>query len=126
MDEQRADEDERPWEQAGSARRDCKPHRGPLLVQLGDLSTALGLFSPCCGMLIPVGLGLGVFAWVLAEYDLSQMRLGCMDAKGKGAAVAAQKTATFGMILNTLFLIFWCVVAYGLNLGGIWWLLFSE
>jgi len=41
--------DDRPWERPGAVRRDCQPHRAPLLLALADASLLLGALSLCLG-----------------------------------------------------------------------------
>jgi len=57
-------------------RRDCEPHRGGLILSLGVMAL---MFSFVCG---PVGVVLGLFAWVLGHLDLAKMKQGSMDDDG--------------------------------------------
>src|SRR5690348_3851263 len=73
----------RPWEQPGAVRRDCEPHRGPLLSRLAVVSVLLGLASLC---FVPVGLvavPLAVGVWCTASGDLARMDAGLMDPEGR-------------------------------------------
>ena len=102
-----AEGDERPWEQPGCVRRDCEPHRGRLLLAVGNVSLFCGFFtvaffftalvglavgnvSLLCGALsfalFPalVGLLCGITAWWMARRDLGRMGTGLMDPAGKG------------------------------------------
>jgi hypothetical protein len=57
-----------------------RPHRGELVLTLGILSLV------CC----PIGLVLGIIAWVMATDDLIRMRRGQMDPRGQGQTRAGQ------------------------------------
>jgi hypothetical protein len=71
-----------PWDEAGAIRRDCEPHRGVLLTQLGSLALALSIVSIFClsGFLFSLPLGLAV--WLVARRDLASMEDGQMDPAG--------------------------------------------
>jgi hypothetical protein len=74
-----AGDDRQPWEQPGAVRRDCEPHRGPLVLTLGILSIVCGslalgawlCFGPAV-LLALLGLPLGIVAWVLGTRDLGE------------------------------------------------------
>jgi hypothetical protein len=90
-----ADEDDRPWQsrRGGRLRRDCEPHRGSLILMLGSLSL-VGLTLP------PVGLALGVAAWLMALSDLRQMRECTMDPEGRVLTRSGMNCGMIGTILN--------------------------
>jgi hypothetical protein len=105
------DEEERPWEESDrpQVRRDCDPHRGPLILVLGIISLvvgALSLPSFLCGLpiaiLAPFGLLLGIGAWVMASRDLAKMAAGTMDPDGKGITLGGRICAILGTILDVL------------------------
>jgi hypothetical protein len=79
-DEPRADE--RPWEGPGSDRRDFEPHRGKLLITLGQTARGLGFLSFCLLLPALLGLPLGLLVWGLARHDLIKMERGAMDPNG--------------------------------------------
>ena len=73
----------RPWERWGAVRRDCRPHRGPLLVLLATVALVLGLSS--LGLVV-TGWAAVPLAWVvdwLAQRDLERMTAGTMDPNGR-------------------------------------------
>jgi hypothetical protein len=91
------EEDERPWEdrRKGRLRRDCEPHRAPLILILGIFSL-VGLSLP------PIGLGLGIAAWLMGQTDLRQMRQRVMDPEGKASTRAGMNCGMIGTVLNGL------------------------
>src|SRR5690349_10448850 len=78
-------------------RRDCEPHRGPLVLALGVLS--LVLLSIC----FPVGAVLGLVAWVMGQGDLRKLKRGDMDPAGQGLTQAGWICGIIGTLLNGLF-----------------------
>jgi uncharacterized membrane protein YccF (DUF307 family) len=102
---------ERPWEQLGTVRRDCEPHRGKLLLGLGGVAVLSGVVG--FGIVAPslIGLPLGIAVWVLAERDLVKMRSGLMDPGGLQDVQNARRLAVLGLILSAL-----CLVLCGLPL----------
>jgi hypothetical protein len=98
------DEGDRPWERPGCVRRDCEPHRGPLLSNLSGAGFVLGVLSllfvvPCVPGLLVAGP-----AWVLARRDLRRMRAGLMDPAGRDLTQQALTRAKVGAALNGLVL----------------------
>jgi hypothetical protein len=89
------EEDDRPWEnrRKGRLRRDCEPHRASLILILGIFSL-VGLSLP------PLGLGLGIAAWLMGQGDLRQMRQRLMDPEGKASTRAGMTCGMIGTILN--------------------------
>jgi hypothetical protein len=102
-----ATEDDRPWEQPGAVRRDIEPHRGDLLRVLGDGGLLLGALSLCLGFLAPLGLGLGLAAWVLSSYDLRRMRARLLDPDGLAATAYGRRRARAGVALSLYGAIMW-------------------
>ena len=94
---------ERPWERPyrQPVRRDCDPHRGPLLLTLAIISLVLLM----CWPLAFIGLPLGIVAWVLGQKDEVRMQAGTMDPDGRGLVQAAKVCGIIGTILNGLFLL---------------------
>jgi hypothetical protein len=79
------DDDDRP-------RRRGRPHRGGLILTFGILS--LLLCAP-----------LGIFAWVMGNNDLAEMKRGRMDRSGEGLTQAGRilgSIATILMIIGCL------------------------
>jgi hypothetical protein len=95
-------EGERPWERLGCARRDCEPHRGDLLLLLGDVSMACGMLA--LGTVLPalVGLPLGIAVIVMAKKDLARMDAGLMDPDGREPATVASIRAAHGARFSLL------------------------
>jgi len=77
-------------------RRDCEPHRGGLVLSLGVMAL---MFSFVCG---PVGLVLGLFAWVLGHLDLAKMKQGSMDDDGFDMTQAGWMCGMIGSALGLL------------------------
>jgi hypothetical protein len=131
----RVPDHDRPWEQPGSFRRDCEPHRGGLLFALGQVSLLLGCLAlfclipsvlglagqarqPAiaftglfCGVPSVLGLAVGVPTWVLARRDLGQMEAGLMDPGGRRKTQAGLGQAKVGVVL--------CVTVLAGLLGGL-------
>ena len=63
--------DDRPWERPGAVRRDCQPHRAPLLLALADASLLLGTLSLCLGFAALAGFACVAVAWGLARATTS-------------------------------------------------------
>src|ERR1700730_9592299 len=95
-------EDERPWERGG-IRRDCAPHRGPLLAWLGLASLVLGFLSLCSGLPAVIGLPLGIEGVILARRDLKEMDQGRMDPQGLQQTETGLERARSGIFLNLVF-----------------------
>jgi len=75
------DNSRHPWEQPGTGRLDCDPHRAHLLLRLGSIGFLLGLLSPLAvPAVLAVGLGAAVNA--LGKRDLARMAAGRMDSAG--------------------------------------------
>lgn len=95
-------DDPRPWEEAGRVRRDCEPHRGPMLRGLGIVSVVLvpvgALASPLIGVVAGVALGLTV--WVLAGRDLARMDAGVMDPEGRRETQSARRLGLAGVLAS--------------------------
>jgi hypothetical protein len=100
----------RPWERPGFVRRDCDPHRGPLLLTLACLSIAFGLLG--CFLLIPAipGVILGMVGYAMAWADLDKMRAGLIDRNGRKEAQEAERLSAIGLWLNLITCFFCCVI----------------
>jgi len=81
-----------PLTSAGHARI-VNPHRGGLILTLGILSWALG-----CAVF-------GVMAWVMGSNDLRDMRIGSMDAQGRGLTQAGQIIGMIHVIASLVVLV---------------------
>jgi hypothetical protein len=86
--------EERPFE----IRRDAEPHRGPLILTLAVISLV------CFGC-FPVGLPLGIIAWVLGQNDLAKMQKNLMDVQGQSLTQAAWICGIIGTVLGLLSLL---------------------
>jgi hypothetical protein len=94
----------RPWQLPGAVRRDCEPHRGPLVRRVGHAAFVLSLLLAVTPLVLLPGvplMGAGEFpewgvplfplagvlpslaAWALARHDLALMRQGLMDPAGE-------------------------------------------
>jgi|GEM_PF-335644 len=92
------EDDDRPWEARDfRGRRDAEPHRGALILTLGIISIVLVAIS--CG---PIGLPLGIAAWVMGQKDLRKMRENVMDDEGMGLTQAGWICGIIGTILDSL------------------------
>jgi predicted Zn finger-like uncharacterized protein len=72
------DEEERDVDLRRRQRRDVAPHRGTLILTLGILGLVLGC--------LPVG----IFAWVMGNTDMAEIRAGRMDPQGEGTTNAGR------------------------------------
>lgn len=79
-------------------RRDLIPHRGALILILGLLGLTLSFLAP-------IGILLGLAAWVMGQGDLAQMRRKEMDAEGHGLTVGGLITGILGLVVSLLFLL---------------------
>ncbi len=111
-----------PWPPPGAVRRDCEPHRGRLVVLLGqaaftlsfslavmplvisDLPRRLGREFPAWGLpLFPLAGTLpSLAAWALARHDLALIRRGRMDPAGERPVRDGRWFAAAGMVLAAL------------------------
>jgi predicted Zn finger-like uncharacterized protein len=94
-DEDEFDEDAPSFARRQPPRRDCEPDRGSVVLTLGILS----LVGLCIS---PVGLVLGLVAWVMGQKDLRKMRRGDMDPRGEGSTQAGWICGIIGTVLNGL------------------------
>ena len=92
--------DDRPWERPGAVRRDCQPHRAPLLLALGDASLLLGTLSLCLGFPALTAFACGAVAWGLARHDLGRMGAWLMDPGGLAVTRRARARALAGAALG--------------------------
>jgi hypothetical protein len=86
---------------SGHRRRDQEPHRGPLIAALGKASLLVGVCT--CGVALPITLGLGVPAWVMANHDLELMRTGQIDPDGREPTENGRAAALAGIFLALAF-----------------------
>jgi hypothetical protein len=92
-------------------RRDYEPHRGALILSLGNISMIVGGLSLCMfgtGALISVPLG--ILAWVMANRDLERMRDGRMDPLGKAQTQTGRTGGIAGIFLSLVFASFYALV----------------
>jgi hypothetical protein len=101
----------RRWRHQERLRRDCEPHRGALIANLGNASMFIGGLSLClCGLGAAVSIPLGVAAWVMANRDLALMRSGAVDPAGRAQTEAGRTGAVVGIVLSLIFATFFAVV----------------
>lgn len=97
------DEDDRPWERSGFVRRDCEPHRAGMVLTFGIISLCCLIGFLCGGIILnPVGMGLGIAAWVMGSRDIRKMRDGQMDPAGIGQTRSGRTCGMIGTVLNSL------------------------
>jgi fatty acid desaturase len=107
-----APEEDRPWEDArGTLRRDCEPHRGPLILILGRLSLCLVIPGLLGVAFIPftlaslLGTGIGLTVVVMSKDDLDQMRSKVMDPAGKQNTMTGQTCGSVAMVIGIVGLV---------------------
>jgi hypothetical protein len=83
-------------------RRDLEPHRGTLVLVLGLLSLVFMAF------LAPVGIPLGIIAWVMGRTDLAKIRARQMDPEGERQTYAGYFCGKVGAILSSLMTVLLC------------------
>src|SRR5262249_21175723 len=71
------------------SRLDAEPDRGATVLTLGIISLACLTIS--C---FPVGLLLGLIAWIMGQNDLRKMKRGDMDSNGEGMTRPAGSAAS--------------------------------
>jgi hypothetical protein len=110
-----------PWELPGSVRRDCLPHRGPLLARLGAQAIAASLLAFalwCVGvgiLCLPIGLALGLATWAMAGYDLVRMRRGLTDRRGEAQTREARRLGRLAVCLSLVggvFAVWWFLALF--------------
>jgi hypothetical protein len=69
----------------------------------------LGVLSLFFSFAAPVGLALGIIAWVMGQGDLTKMRRGDMDRDGQGITTGGWVCAMVGTVLSVILglVIFW-------------------
>ena len=93
-------------------RRDCEPHRGPLLAGMGNFTLAAGGLTLCvAGLPLVVVLPLGITTWVMASNDLARMRTGEMEPDGRTQTESARTSAITGLVLSVFFAAGWGLLA---------------
>ena len=78
-------------------RRDSVPDRGGVVLSLGIVSLAC-LFVWCA----PIGVILGLTAWIMGQSDLRKIKSGQMDVNGRGMTQAGWICGILGTLLNGL------------------------
>jgi hypothetical protein len=91
--------------------RDQEPHRGALILSLGNVSMIVGGLSLCSfGLGAVVSVPLGILAWLMANRDLERMREGRMDPRGKAKTQTGRTGAIAGVILGVIFAAFYALL----------------
>jgi hypothetical protein len=75
------------------------PHRGGLVLTMGVLSL-------CFAFIPPLGLVMGIVAWVMGAGDLSKIRRGEMDPEGQSMTNGGYVCGILGTIGSVLLLLF--------------------
>jgi hypothetical protein len=97
--------------QGFEGRRDAQPHRGGVIDTLGTISMLAGTLSLCTGPVgMVVSLATGIPALFMARNDLEQMRRGNVDVQGRSRTDMGRVKAIVGIILTTLFGLFFFLV----------------
>ena len=96
----RAPRDVRPWELPGNVRRDCEPHRAPLLAVLGGVALVCGFLAFLFAVPAVIALPLGLAVRRMGEHDLHAMRWGRMNPAGRAGTIRAQVWATGAVALS--------------------------
>jgi Na+/proline symporter len=92
-------------------RRDYEPHRGPLILSLGNLSMIVGGLSLCLfGAGAILSIPIGILVWLMANRDLEYMRAGRMDPAGKVQTETGRTAAVAGIVLGLIFAVFYALV----------------
>jgi hypothetical protein len=106
------DEHQPAWRRvADLIRRDYEPHRGPLILSLGNISMFIGGLALCTfGLGAAVSVPIGILAWLMANRDLERMRDGRMDPRGKCQTQTGRTAAATGVILGGIFAAFYALV----------------
>src|SRR5690348_729146 len=106
----------RPWERPGAVRRDCAPHRGPLLRGLGVLALWLCALTVCWVGL--VGVPLAAAVWAIAGHDLHAMTAGRMDPDGKRDTMQARRLGGAAVLTAAAIFTLWVALCALLWLKG--------
>jgi hypothetical protein len=102
--------EEPPWEQPGTFRLDCEPHRGPLLRAFGLVSLVTGFLSFCILPLAIVSAAVGLSVCLIAGKDMAKMQAGLMDPSGRTLVWDASGSGAGGATTGILAILFWVTV----------------
>jgi hypothetical protein len=78
-----------------------EPHRGTLILVLGILSIVVSLMC-CVTIPLPVGMALGIPAWIMGKNDSAKITSGQMDPLGAGMTKGGMICGIVGTILSLL------------------------
>ena len=106
---ERTEEEVLPWERPGAFRRDGEPHRGLLILSLGQASMVCSLlaYCPCLFFVAPLGVALGLAAWLLGRRDLAGMRVGLVDPAGEPPTKLGRDRGIEGLVVGVCPMLFW-------------------
>ncbi len=93
-------------------RRDAEPDCGAAVLSLGIISLAI-IVVWCAA---PIGVILGLAAWIMGQTDLRKMKRGQMDENGRGITQAGWICGILGTLLNGLI-----TLGCGLLIGSVWY-----
>jgi Na+/proline symporter len=97
--------------QLDSLRRDYEPHRGSLILSLGNISMIVGGLALCSlGFGAVLSVPIGILAWVMANHDLERIRDGRMDPRGKARTQTGRTGAIAGILLGLIFAAFYALL----------------
>ncbi len=95
---------------ANLIRRDYEPHRGSLILSLGNLGLIVGGLSLCLfGLGAILSIPIGIVVWLMAGRDLEYMSAGRMDPAGKRETETGRTLAVVGIILGLVSAAFYAV-----------------
>lgn len=83
-------------------RRDLEPHRGTMILALGIVGLVMLAFFA------PVGIVLGIIAWVMGRTDLPKIQGGLMDPAGLEMTRAGYLCGKIGAILSAIMTVLLC------------------
>ena len=92
----RTEADDRPRARRPPRDVEEEPHRGGVVLTLGILSIFLSLIAP-------IGLTMGIIAWVMGQGDLTKMRRREMDRAGQGTTTGGLVCGVIGVLLSLVF-----------------------
>jgi hypothetical protein len=99
--------------EAERVRRDYEPHRGSLILCLGNISMFIGGLSLCTfGLGAVISVPVGIVVWLMANHDLERIREGRIDPNGKARTETGRTAAATGVILGVIFASFYALVYF--------------
>jgi len=95
-----------------------EPHRGTLILVLGILSIVVSLMC-CVTIPLPVGMALGIPAWIMGKNDSAKITSGQMDPLGAGMTKGGMICGIVGTILSLLgAILIGAALIFGFSMGA--------